>query len=350
MSYIIAKFPSVLESTTTDLSRVTSSQLTGLKIKSRNRDYLVGKLALSEGKSPHKSINCSPEDTDYQVLMKSALLLSKGSSNGKKLHITTGFPFSTFQMNKKKAVDFIKEDANIIHDTRPYGGNGYEDEPIEIGNIHIIPELLGAMIAARKGESGISGGMFVVSVGFGTLEIGLSTDDGFIQRTFNSGPGIRHAVNSAMNRLQENHFLDLRTEHQFDDSFHRGTITLNRRKIDLSEVKKESLQEYYNDVIFPLIRNSWTDEDFNKAGTLLLVGGGALYSDLVNAFREEFEGILNVVVPDEPMYMASKGYLIHSIGASDGDGSSSVGIDIGNAYTCISMEDEQSTIANYEQN
>lgn len=101
----------------------------------------------------------------------------------------------------------------------------------------------GAIIAARNGEVDISGGMFVVSIGFGTMEIGLSTDNGFIQRTFNSGPGVRYAISSAMKMLQENYYLGLRTEHQFDDAFHKGIITLNRKRIDLSEVKKESLQE-----------------------------------------------------------------------------------------------------------
>lgn len=341
MKYNTTVFPSVLESHTSDLNHVTANKLSGLKIKFLNRDYLVGKLALAEGNSPHKAINSSPDDIDYQVLMKSALLMSNGFAGGKNLHITTGFPFSTYQMNEKKAAVIINENANIVHDTRPYGGSDYIDESIDIGNVNVIPELLGSIIAARNGEVDIAGGMFVVSIGFGTLEIGLSTDDGFIQRTFNSGPGIRYAINSAMKKLQENHYLGLRTEHQFDDAFHKGAITLNRKRIDLAEVKKDSLREYYDAVISPLIKNTWTDEDFNKSNSLVLVGGGALYNDLVNSFRNEFEGILNIVVPDNPMYMASRGYLIHAQRNLEGENEVPVGIDIGNAHTCISMFDEQ---------
>ena len=337
MKYSNIVFPSVLESYNSELNRVTSDQLSGLKVKFQNRDYLVGKLALSEGNSPHKAINSSPDDIDYQVLMRSALLLANDKAGGEKLHITTGFPFSTYQMNQKRTGDLLKEYGNIIHDKSPYGGEGFEDVSINVGSVNVIPELLGSIIAARNGEVDIAGGMFVVSIGFGTLEIGLSTDDGFIQRTFNSGPGARYAINSAMKMLQENHYLGLRTEHQFDDAYHKGTITLNRKRIDLSEVKKESLQEYYNDVISPLIKNTWTDEDFNKASTLVLVGGGALYNDLVNAFRQEFDGVLNIVVPEEPMLMASRGYLIHSQRNTQSMEGTPVGIDIGNAHTCISM-------------
>lgn len=341
MKYSTIVFPSVLESHTSDLNHVTANKLSGLKIKFLNRDYLVGKLALAEGNSPHKAINSSPDDIDYQVLMRSALLLANDKAGGEKLHITTGFPFSTYQMNQKRTGDLLKEYGNIIHDKSPYGGEGFEDVSINVGSVNVIPELLGSIIAARNGEVDISGGMFVVSIGFGTLEIGLSTDDGFIQRTFNSGPGIRYAINSAMKKLQENHYLGLRTEHQFDDAFHKGAITLNRKRIDLAEVKKDSLREYYDAVISPLIKNTWTDEDFNKSNSLVLVGGGALYNDLVNSFRNEFEGILNIVVPDNPMYMASRGYLIHAQRNLQGESGVPVGIDIGNAHTCISMFDEQ---------
>lgn len=73
----------------------------------------------------------------------------------------------------------------------------------------------------------------------------------------------------------------------------------------------------------------------------MLVGGGALYQDLVNAFRQEFDGILNIIVPENPMMMASKGYLIHSKRKSEKFGGNPVGIDIGNADTCITMFDLQ---------
>lgn len=95
-------FPSVLESFNFDLKKVTTNHLSGIKIKHNNKDYLVGELALREGNSPHKAINSSPEDVDYQVLMKSALLISRTMTSDSRLNITTGFPFSTFQMNQKK--------------------------------------------------------------------------------------------------------------------------------------------------------------------------------------------------------------------------------------------------------
>ncbi len=328
-------FPSVLESYNSDLKNVTSRKDEGMKIRHDDRDYLVGKLALAEGNSPHKAINSTPDEVDYRVLLKAALLKASEYAEGEVLNVTTGFPFSTYNMNEEDAVKYIRVLDSVVHDARTYGGEGYREVPVNIGNVHVMPELLGAITSVRNGSMQMRGGMFIVSLGYGTLEIGMSNDSGFIQRTFNSGNGLRYAVKSAMQKLQRKHYLGLRTEHQFDDAFHTGDITLNRKRTDLTDIRKEALQEYYADVISPLIRNTWTDEDFSRAGTLVLVGGGAHYSDLVNQFHDEFSGVLKIEIPENPMLMASQGYSIQA--KNNSENGVAVGIDLGNAHTSVSI-------------
>lgn len=330
-------FPSVIESSNALLTNVTTNRLDGMKIQHNEQDYLVGNLALVEGNSPHKAINCAPDEIDYQVLMKAALSAANRMVNGRQMVVTAGFPYSTYQVFKNAATEYIKGVHAVKQDERPFGGYDYKSSEIRIGGVHIIPELIGSIIAIRQKNVNLRGGMFVVSLGYGTLEIGLSTDSGIVQRSFNSGNGLRLAMDNAMKELSNTHFLGLRTEHQFDESFRMGSIIANRKRIDLTEIRKRVLTQYYRDVISPTIRNTWTDEDFNRVSNLVLVGGGAHYQDLVNLFYEEFESILTIEVADEPHKAAGQGYAIHARnnrGEHEGD---PVGIDIGNANTAVNI-------------
>lgn len=331
-------FPSVFEGHNTDLSNVTDDQLRGMKISIGDTDYVIGELALTEGNSPHKAINSSPHDIDYKLLLNAGLLVAmNGSDEG--ITLTTGFPFSTIQLHQKDAQKLISELESITQDTRPFGGKGHQTKPVSINRVDVIPELIGCIIAARNGDMQKKGNFFMLSIGYGTLEIGLSTDDGIIQRTFNSASGIRYAIDLAMKEMAKSHYVGLRTEHQFDTAFKRGNITTNRKRIDLSEIRKKVLTQYYNDVISPLIRNTWTDDDFTRSNTLVLAGGGALYPELVDCFREEFDGFANIEIPQNPLTMASQGYCIRSQKIAGNGNGLAVGLDIGNANTSVSVND-----------
>ncbi|MEX0686149.1 MAG: ParM/StbA family protein [Balneolales bacterium] len=332
-SYI---FPSVFEGHNTNLQNVTDDQLRGMKIREGETDYIVGDLALSEGHSPHKAINSSPHDIDYKLLLSAGLLTAANGSD-EAITLTTGFPFSTIQINQKDASSLISNVQSITQDTRPFGGKDHQIRSVSINKVDIIPELIGCIIAARNGEMDKKGNFFMVSLGYGTLEIGLSTDEGIIQRTFNSASGIRFAIDLAMKELAKTHYLGLRTEHQFDTAFRRGNITTNRKRIDLSDLRKQVLTQYYKDVVSPLIKNTWTDDDFNRANTIVLVGGGSLYPDLVDCFREEFAGFANIEIPSDPLTMASQGYCIRSQKLAGNGNGLAVGLDIGNAHTTVSI-------------
>lgn len=335
-------YPSVIQGHSTDLVNVSSNLLNGLKIKDNGRDYLVGNLALSEGRNPHRAINSSSDETDYKVLLKAGLLLASNVSS-KPMVLTTGFPYSTYNINKKIVRNTLASLDSILHDSSTYGGPHHQEVPVQLNHLEVLPELTGGIIAARHGEESRSGNFFMVSVGYGTLEIGLSTDDGVVHKTEATAPGLRYAVDWARKDLMQNYYVGLRSEHQFDLAFQNGMITLNRKRLDLSDIRKRSLIKYYNDVVSPLMRNTWDDEDFNRTDTIVLVGGGALYPDLIQCFKDEFTGLADIEIPENPELMASKGYcirsrqLIKSRQESGENGQIAVGIDIGNAQSTVSI-------------
>lgn len=125
-------------------------------------------------------------------------------------------------------------------------------------------------------------------------------------------------------------------------------MMINRKNIDLKELRGKALRSYYSEVVSPAIRKKFTDEDFYRAQKLYLVGGGALYEEIVDSFKEEFDGLLDIVVVPDPNLSASKGYCLRSIELAkqkistlDDKGSyACVGLDLGNNNTVITVNDE----------
>lgn len=328
-------FPSVIESHNSELRNVAPDLVHGVKIFDNDTGYIVGHLALSEGHSPHKSINSAPEDLDYQLLLRTGLLLASTIVD-QPITLTVGFPYSTFQINRESVAEFVGKTQKISYDTAPYGGRSKQTRTIQISKVDVIPEVVGCIIGARKGQRSQKGAFFMGSLGYGTFEACLSTETGIVQRTMVSTVGVRYAVDIAMKELMQKHYLGMRTEHQFDSAFQSGTVTLNRRRIDLTDLRTKALQRYYEDVISPVLRNTWTDDDFNRSSILLLAGGGSMYPELIKCFDDEFGGILSVNVVDDPTTLASTGYCIRSKSVGGADGVA-VGLDIGNAQTVLTI-------------
>ncbi len=333
-------FPSVVEGYNTSLINVAKDQLNGLKIQDNGDDYIIGNLALSEGRNPHKAINSSPDEVDYRLLAKAGIVIAANFVK-EPMVITTGFPFSNININKIAARDYLSGLDSIAFDSRTIGGRDHQTLQFAVNRVDVIPELIGGIIAIRGGEHQRTGNFFMVSLGYGTVEIGLSTDGGIIQRTEGSGPGLRYAIDLAKKDLMQNYYVGLRTEHQFDIAFQRGNIMVNRKRIDLSEIRKHALSHYYKDVISPLIRNTWDDDDFSKANTIILIGGGAQYPEIAECFSEEFSGFANIEVPDNPTTIASRGFCIRSLNLAGGNSDAAVGIDIGNAHTTVSVFEKE---------
>ncbi|GJQ63589.1 MAG: hypothetical protein SCALA702_26420 [Melioribacteraceae bacterium] len=331
-------FPSVLEKHNDELKNLSSNLIQSLKVYHEDTGYVVGELAMVEGKSPHKIVNSSPDDKDYQVLAKSSLVVLNKIIN-QPLILTVGFPYSTYQIFREDAANFFKGKHEVKHDIFTLGKNKGQNVGIEVESVEVIPEIIGCSLAVRSKKK-VKGGCFVVNIGYGTFEACLTNDYGIVDRTVISRPGIRYAIDTAMRELSQKNYLGLRTEHQFDSSFQKGSIILSRKKIDLAPVRKNVLRKYFEEIISPAIRNTWQDDDFSISSDLYIAGGGAHYEDLIDYFREEFGDFLNIEVIDDPQYAVSQGYCYRSYRLSD-DKSRSVGIDIGNAQTVISFYDEE---------
>jgi len=200
----------------------------------------------------------------------------------------------------------------------------------------VLPEILGCITALRKGAIAEKDDFFVVSLGYGTCETGMSTSTGLISRTCMSAPGLRYAVNNMHIELTRGFNLGMKNEHMINQSFQHGTIVLDRKRKDLSEMRRNNIESYYKEVISPTIKKAFNDNDYDKAQKLYLVGGGALYGDMVNCFKQEFSDILDVIVPADSAYMASLGYSLRSYEwCGPANASMAVGLDIGNAYTVV---------------
>jgi len=331
-------FPSVVELNNFELKKVSESLLKGLKLIYGDSAYIIGDLAMSEGFTPHKSVNSAPSDLDYQLLMQASLLLAYNQLQSP-FYVTAGFPFITYQLYRNEAINFIQQNHNIQFDASTCTNFGLTNITASVVKAMIISEIQGCDIAIRKGETAEKSNFFIVSLGYGTFEAALSTENGIVQRTIISTQGVRYAVNMLARELLQTYYVGLITEHQFDMGFKTNSLILNRKRIDITEYRKKALLNYYKEVINPILKKSFTDHDFNICNKLYLVGGGALFPELIDCFHNEFKELLEVVVFPEPTTCASKGYCINSKEAIDDKNVAPVGIDIGNSTTTISYFD-----------
>ena len=329
-------FPSVVESHNEELKNAAPDLINGLKIYEKGSGYLVGNLAFSEGLSPHKIINNSPSDLGYRLLVKAALLLVAKEPK-EPLMVTMGLPFSTYQLYRKEAVEVVSGEHEIEYEASTFGGEGKVQIRVIVKNTEVIPEIIGCVIGERVGENQRRGNFFIANLGYGTFEAILSTDGGIVKRSAISTPGLRYANTLVMNELARHHYLGLRSEHQIDAAIVEGFIVSDRKRVNIRQIHKNALRTYYDQVIHPELRNAWTDVDFAKTSTLVLAGGGALYPELLDCFKNEFEGILSVIVSSLPMTLVSIGNYFHSLSTTKGNHAASIGLDVGNSQTAVTL-------------
>lgn len=332
-------FPSVFEASTTELIDVANDLVTGLKIQFNDTSYIVGELALVEGTSPHKGINNAPTDLDYQLLLQAALAIAKvGTDNS--LTVTTGFPSSSYGAYRKAAAELIQGQHKIQFDGRTFGGRADSVMEVTVDQVEVIREIEGLIEAARKGELQEPDPFFAVSLGYGTVEAVLSLPSGPVQRTATSVNGLRFATKRMIDRLQQEHYLDMLTEHQVDQAMREGSIIVGRRRIGLSDLRREVLQMYYDDVISPALEKAFSSSDFGRAQKMYIAGGGAGYDVLVDAFRDEFGDLLDVSVVPHPDTFISHGFALRAEKLSAEGQQRAVGLDIGNANTVVALPEE----------
>lgn len=337
-------FPSVYEETSVDFTKVAGNFIEGMKINNFNqRNYLIGNLALIEGNSPHKFLNSSAQDLDYQLMALAALIISSQGTEDKMV-ITTGFPFITHKIYKKGAKDFYFGNHQFSFDTRTFGGAGDETINVNVSAVDVMTEIDGCIKAIRYGKMAETQNFFIGNLGFGTFELALSTPSGIVQRTADSVKGISYAVNILENEIEKQYILDMLTGQQIERAFQRGFFLINRQRVDVLDMRKRALISYYNEVISPAMRKKFSDEDFSRTNKIYLVGGGAMYSELGALFKEEFQDILEVIVYPEPYLCASEGYCLNSASLAPATNSMEirenityVGIDLGNSNTVVTI-------------
>ena len=267
--YNIQSFSSLIELNNKTLTSVASSQINGLKVLYDNQWYICGNLALNEGEFPHKAINSSPDDLDYQLLIRAALLLSKEKTS-QPVVLTVGFPYSTYLIYKEKAVNNLIGTHKIEFDASVFGGGSKSSFMIDVKEVNVLPEIIGCTIALRRGEENAQGRFFVLSCGFGTFESLLSSEEGIIEQSMISTHGIKYAINLALNELSKTHYMEFRSPHLLDEAFQKGYIILNRKRIDLREIRKNAITNYYNEIISPYLKEVINDTNLMKTNKIYL--------------------------------------------------------------------------------
>ncbi len=330
-------FPSVYEATGIDLNFVSKDLINGLQLyDEQDQSYIIGNLALNEGIAPNKLVNSSPYEIDYKLLLQAGLLLASHDNN-RPVSITTGFPFSTYQIYKDIAKETILKLQSIQYNRGTYSNGERTKINSNIQQVEILPEMIGNIIALRVGDAQATGNFFVVSLGYGTCEAVLSTENGIVHRTALSINGMQYAVDLFMRSLASKYYLGLKTEKQLDISFRHDYIILDRQKVFISDLRKRILERYYYDIVSTGLRKSFTDSDFERAEKIYITGGGALFPELIELFEKEFNQIAHVEVVKNPLTLTSEGYSLNSIMLTDGDESRAVGLDIGNANTVLTQ-------------
>jgi hypothetical protein len=331
-------FPSVFEPSFGNTENSANDLLNGIKLRHNNQWYVVGELAKKDGINPQRIINSAPDERDYELLFKSALLTLIDKVE-QPITITLGLPFSTFNIYKQPLAKVLeKKFFSVEYSTDTFTLNGTARRSnFEIGQFDIIPELVGGVIGIKKIYATQQPKNFiVVSLGYGTAEGGMATEDGLQQRTCFSTHGIRYVVSNLQRELNKLHYLELKNEFQINDSLMKGVMIANRKKIELRDMRKEILNQYYRQVISPSIKNHITDRDFERCESIYLIGGGVHYDDLKDAFYDEFKDFMKIEAVPDSQNVASLGYLNNSYSLSATHARGCVGLDLGNSSTIIS--------------
>lgn len=338
MDILSISFPSVFEHTYGNTESSAKDLLNGLKIKKDELWYIVGNLAKKGGISPYKITNASPAEEDFDVLFRSALL-QVADKVEQPMALTTGFPFSTYNVYKDAAEQYLRKRHFMIeYDTKTFNTTGIQKKAMfDLDTYEVIPEIVGCIIGLKKVLAADAPVNFMaISLGFGTVEGGMATEDGLVHRTCFSAHGIQYAIDNLSKELNKNHYLNMQNVHQLDDAMMKASIFIDRKRVDLKDMRKQILRQYFKQIITPLLRKYFTNQDFEACEKIYLMGGGAFYPELVEAFKEEFDGAIPVEVAPEPEKLASIGYLYNSLRISDKSPKRCVGLDIGNATTVVS--------------
>jgi plasmid segregation protein ParM len=339
MDYKVITFPSVFETAFGNTQNSAKDLLNGLKIKKNETWYLVGNMARRNAINAGRVINAAPEEEDFDILFRAAMtnVIDKAQQP---FTVTVGLPLSTFNVYKNAAQQYLSRRHFLVeYDTGTFNIKGsIKKNTFDIDAYEVIPEIVGGIIGLKKTLAQSTNENFIaISFGFGTVEGGYATADGLVNRTCFSSHGIRYVIGNLARELNTQYYLEMKNEHQMDEAFVNGSIFTNRRRIDLKELKKNLLNQYYKEVVSPLMRQHFTDGDLEHCSKIYLLGGGANYRELTDAVAEEFKGFIPIEIVPQPEITVGIGYLYNSLRVSDNNPARCVGLDLGNATTTVSF-------------
>ncbi len=339
MQHTVITFPSVFETAFGNTQNSAKDLLNGLKIKKNETWYLVGNMARRNAVNAGRVVNAAPDEEDFDILFKAAIVNVLNRVQ-QPFTITVGLPLSTFNVFKGAAQQYLSRRHFMVEfDTNTFNVNGgLKKNTFDVDAFDVIPEIVGGIIGLKKVHApNLTENFIAISFGFGTVEGGLATNDGLVHRTCFSSHGLRYVTGNLARELNTQYFLDMKNEHQMDEAFMNGSIFTNRRRIDLKEMKRNLLTQYYREVISPLMRKHFTDGDLEHCSKIYLMGGGANYRELTDLVADEFKGFIQVEVVPNPETIVSVGYLYNSLRVSDNNPARCIGLDLGNATTSISL-------------
>src|SRR5687767_3361352 len=200
-------FQSVFETAFGNTENSSKDLLNGIKVKKNETWYLVGNLARRGGINPGRITNASPQEEDFDILFKSALI-NIADKIQQPFSITMGFPFSTYNVYKPAAEQFlVKRHFMVEYDTQTFNiKGGVKKAMFDIEKFEIIPEIVGCIIGLKKVLNLSPNENFIaLSLGFGTVEGGLATTDGLVHRTCFSSHGIRYVINNLYRELSQSY-------------------------------------------------------------------------------------------------------------------------------------------------
>lgn len=127
-----------------------------------------------------------------------------------------------FQLHNSTAKQQLTKSYDILYDGSTYsmnGNSGRQATTVNLENVYVIPEIAGSIIALRYGEFAEEEDFLILSLGYGSMEGVVSTENGIIRRTATSARGIRYAINMLKEELQKDYYLGFKTEHQLNVAF-----------------------------------------------------------------------------------------------------------------------------------
>ena len=338
----IQGFPSLLETSYGKLPQTSSNFINGMRLRYQDNWYILGNECRNQGRNPHRLINASPEEPDYGILYTGALSLACRNSN-EKFVVTTGFPQSVYNSYRGMAEKFLAQRYFTVEvDTSTYKKDGIvEKRNVEVEHFEVIPELTACAIGLKRHYKVPEEHFLLVSLGFGTAEIGVVSNEGINKRTIISIPGMIQCIRSLRDELEKENVTGFMTEHQLDDAFVKGSLILNRKVINISSLRDNIIRAYYKGYISDTIRSQVSDRDFERIEKIYIVGGGIHHPEMQNCFHEEFDKFTKLDVVDEPDTVAAYGYYYNSVKLSNSNATTPLGIDLGNSSTIVCFNDEQ---------